>query len=169
MRSEMMRFVVKELMTRHWMRALLLRDAAAAQSDRPDHGPMGAYDAWPALMVDGLIRLGYRAEALDVLHRFEAVTHEGPFSQSHELLGRSYDAPVRVAGRGQQATNELCGSAFAEVIVRSFFGFRPDWGESALANAEIARQFEAKLTGLRWRGKLYTVAADAHGVSLKAQ
>ncbi|HSY43283.1 MAG TPA: hypothetical protein VK811_05190, partial [Candidatus Acidoferrum sp.] len=51
MRTEMTDFVKRELLTRDWMRAMSLKDAAAAISDRPDHGPMGAYDGWPALTV----------------------------------------------------------------------------------------------------------------------
>ena len=47
MRREMTDFVKRELLTRDWMRAMSLNDAAAAISDRPDHGPMGAYDGWP--------------------------------------------------------------------------------------------------------------------------
>ena len=170
MRSEMVRFVQQELMTKYWLRALSLRDPAALQSDRPDHGPMGAYDAWPPLTLATMNRLGYQKEALDALHRFESVTHEGPFSQSHELLGREYDAPVRVTERGDQTTNELCGGAFADVIISSFFGFQPDWaGKLAIVNPELPRGFEGRLSGLRWRGKLYTVASGAHGVSMETQ
>lgn len=170
MRSEMVRFVEQELMTKYWLRALSLQDPAASQSDRPDHGPMGAYDGWPALTLATMNRLGYQKEALDALHRFETVTHEGPFSQSHELLGRDYDAPVRVAERGGQTTNALCGGAFADVIVSSFFGFQPDWaGKLAIVDPESPRGFEGSLSGVRWRGRLYTFTSGAHGVSMKMQ
>jgi hypothetical protein len=42
-----------------WMCAQPQLDVAAANSDRPNHGPMRAYDAWPAVTVDALCRLGY--------------------------------------------------------------------------------------------------------------
>ena len=116
MRSQMVRFVEQELMTKYWLRAFSLKDPAAPQSERADHGPTGAYDAWPPLTLATMSRLGYQKEALDALHRFETVTHEGPFSQSHELLGGEYDAPVRVAG-GLMITNVLCGGAFADAII----------------------------------------------------
>ena len=58
-RREMVDFVQGELLTENWMRAQSQLDMAATISDRPDHGPMGAYDAWPAVTVDALCRLGY--------------------------------------------------------------------------------------------------------------
>ena len=48
MQGEMTDFVGRELLTDHWMRAQSLSDIAASQSNRPDHGPMGAFCAWPA-------------------------------------------------------------------------------------------------------------------------
>jgi hypothetical protein len=85
-------------------------------------------------------------------------------------IGREYDAPVRVAERDGQTTNELCGGAFADVIISSFFGFQPDWaGNLPIVNPEMPRGFEGRLSGLRWRGKLYTVTSGAHGVSMKMQ
>jgi hypothetical protein len=170
MRNEMVRFVNRELMTKYWMRALSLQDSAAPQSDRPDHGPMGAYDAWPPLTLAVMNGFGHRKDALDALHRFEGVTHEGPFSQSHELLGREYDARARVAERGLEIPNELCGGAFADVMIRSFFGFQPDLaGSSAFVDPQLPRALEGKLIGLRWKEKTYTVSSGAHGVSMQAE
>jgi len=42
---EMVDFVQRELLLDNWMRAQSQLDVAATTSDRPDHGPMGAYDA----------------------------------------------------------------------------------------------------------------------------
>src|ERR1035441_923814 len=86
------------------MRAQSLQDPAADRSDRPDHGPMGAYAGWPPETVDGLCHLGYWQDALDFYRRCEAATHEGAFSQGDEFYGpkkRDYDAPVRIARRRQ--------------------------------------------------------------------
>ena len=56
-RQQMVEFVQRELLTEKWMRTQSMLDVAAAHSDRPDHGPMGAYDAWPAVTVDALCTL----------------------------------------------------------------------------------------------------------------
>ena len=93
------------LLTDHWMRAQSLSDPAAAKSDRPDHGPMGAFCAWPAETMATMCEFGEYDKALDFLHRCAAVTKEGPFSQSRELLGTTHDAPVRIASRGDQTFN----------------------------------------------------------------
>jgi hypothetical protein len=167
MRSELMGFVERELMTEHWLRALSLKDPMASRSDRPDHGPMGAYDGWPPLTLAAMIRLGYPKAAVEALHRFETVTREGPFSQSHELLGRNYDAPVRVAERGGQTTHELCGGAFADVIIGSFFGFQPDFGgKHPIVDPETPRGFQGSLSRLRWQRKLYTLSSGPDGIAM---
>ena len=59
MKAEMVAFVENELLTATWMRAMSLSDPAAAISDRPDHGPMGAFDAWPADTAAAMCRLGH--------------------------------------------------------------------------------------------------------------
>ena len=108
---------------------------AAAQSDRPDHGPMGSYDGWPPLTMDVMCRFGAFDKAVNFLRAVEPVTHEGPFAQGHEFLGpdsRGFDPVVRIANRGGQDFNEECGAAFAEVIIRSFFGYRPDLSGAGL-------------------------------------
>ena len=102
MRREMTDFVKRELLMRDWMRAMSLKDAAAAISDRPDHGPMGAYDGWPALTVGTMWRLGFPNDAFDFYCRTAEVTKEGPFAQAREFYGPhrdQYDAPVRIAER----------------------------------------------------------------------
>ena len=97
MRSEMTDFVERELLVDHWMRAQSLSDVAAAQSNRPDHGPMGAYCAWPAETIAVLDEFGEFGRALDFLHRCVDVTTEGPYSQSRALLGKAHDSPIRIA------------------------------------------------------------------------
>ena len=51
-------FVERELLTDHWMRAQSLSDPAAAKSDRPDHGPMGAFCAWPGETIATFCEFG---------------------------------------------------------------------------------------------------------------
>ncbi len=168
MRREMVAFVERELLTEYWMRALSLEDPAAPRSDRPDHGPMGAYDEWPALTLEGLVQLGRRKQALDAFYRFEGVTREGPYAQAHEILGRQWDDPVRVASRGPMTTHNMIGSVFPELILRSFFGFQPDWrGKQVLAEPALPAGFRARLRGLPYRGRLYDLSAGPRGVSMQ--
>jgi len=168
MRNQMAGFVQKELITDHWMRAQSLSDPAAGASDRPDHGPMGAYDAWPPFTMEGLSRLGFFPVALDFLHRCEPTTHEGPFGQSHELLGKTAAAPVRKAHRGQQMYNCSAGTAFAEIIIRNFFGFHPEWdSRSALFAADTPRGFEGSLKNVRTAQGLITITSGPNGLSLE--
>jgi hypothetical protein len=170
MRREMVAFVQRELMTEWWMRALSLEDPAASGSDRPDHGPMGAYDEWPALTLEALCQLGRREEALDAFYRFARVTREGCYAQAHEVLGTRYCDPVRIAGRGAMTTHTMIGTVFSELILTSFFGFQPDWqGQRMLVPPTLPAGFEGKLLGLPYRGKLYDLTAGASGVTAKAR
>jgi hypothetical protein len=168
MRREMVAFVERELITEWWMRALSLEDPAWSGSARPDHGPMGAYDEWPALTLQALCRLGYRKEALDAFYRFERVTHEGPYAQAHELLDNYYSAAVRVASKGAMTTHTMIGTVFSELIVNSFFGFQPDWqGKQVLVAPSLPAGFEGRLTGLTYRGRRYELTAAAEKVTFR--
>jgi hypothetical protein len=73
----MVDFVQRELITEKWMRAQSMLDVAAASSDRPDHGPMGAYDAWPAVTIDAMCTLGYWKDAIPFLRRTRVAIYEG--------------------------------------------------------------------------------------------
>lgn len=168
---EMNSFVETELLTKTWMRAMSLKDPAAAKSDRPDHGPMGSYDAWPPMTMDVMCRFGAFDKALAFLRASEVITHQGSYAQSHEFIGpdsRGYDPIVRVAHRGGQDADEGCGAAFAEVVIRSFFGFRPDLSvdKPVLLSPDVPRGFNGELRHLSWHGKLYTIVSDKKGVHL---
>src|SRR5258707_13343622 len=84
---EMVAFVQRELLMENWMRAQSQLDVAATISDRPDHGPMGAYDAWPAVTVDALCRLGYWNIAVPFLRRSPAAVYERADAQAREVYG----------------------------------------------------------------------------------
>jgi hypothetical protein len=168
MRREMTDFVKRELLTRDWMRAMSLKDAAAAQSDRPDHGPMGAYDGWPALTVGTMWRLGFPKDAFDFYCRTAKVTKEGPFAQAREFFGphrKEFDAPVRIAERMGCMKECISGAAFADVVVNTFFGFAPSLdGKQLLADPETPRPFSGQLLNARARGEKFTVSAGTAGV-----
>ncbi len=168
MRGEMTAFVQRELLTDHWMRAQSLSDPAASASDRPDHGPMGAFSAWPGETIAAFCEFGEYGQALDFLHRVAAVTQEGPFSQSRELMGRSHDAAVRIAERGakgnpSQTYNASNGGSFAETIIRGFFGYQPDLLTTSLVRDARPRGFTGELLNVRCGGRLYHLASTPQG------
>jgi hypothetical protein len=169
MRREMTDFVKRELLMRDWMRAMSLKDAAAAISDRPDHGPMGAYDGWPALTTGTMWRLGFSDEAFDFYCRTAEVTEEGPFAQAREFYGpqrEQSDAPVRIAERGGCMKECISGAAFVDVVVNTFFGFAPSLdGKKILADPQTPRPFAGKLLQVSFRGERFTIRADEKGVS----
>ena len=172
-RQEMRDFADHELITKNWMRAMSLQDPAAAGSNRYDHGPEGAYSGWPPETVDGLCHLGYWQDALDFYRRCEAATHECGFSQGHELYGpyrHDYGAPVRISGQGDNCRESLCGADFADVVIRTFFGFRPDFtGQHALWDPAQPRGFTGELRNVRCRGELYSIRSGAQGLTLEKE
>ena len=169
-RREMTDFVKRELLMRDWMRAMSLKDAAAAVSDRPDHGPMGAYDGWPALTVGTMWRLGFPGDAFDFYCRTAEVTKEGPFAQAREFYGPQrdqYDAPVRIAERDGCMKECISGVAFADVVIRTFFGFAPSMdGKNILADPQTPRPFTGQLLHVPFRGDRFTISAGKKGISL---
>ena len=172
-RREMRDFVVRELLMKDWMRAQSLSDPAAARSERPDHGPMGAYPAWPPETVDGLCCLGFWGDALDFYRRCEAVIHEGAFSQGHGFYGpkrREFDAPVRIGNAGTNCRECLGGGDFTAVMIRTFFGFRPGFdGKDSLWASDQPRGFTGKLLHVRSAGGLITITSGPKGLSSQGE
>jgi hypothetical protein len=168
MRREMTDFVKRELLTRDWMRAMSLKDAAATVSDRPDHGPMGAYDGWPALTIGTMWKLGFPDDAFDFYCRIAEVTKEGPFAQAREFYGprrEHYDAPVRIAERDGCMKECISGVAFSDVVVNTFFGFAPSLdGKNLLTDPQTPRPFTGKLTHISYRGVQFTISAGRSGI-----
>jgi hypothetical protein len=169
-RNEMVAFVQRELLTRSWMRAQSLLDVAAAKSDRPDHGPLGAYDAWPAVTVDSMCNLGHWRDGIAFLRSTQAAIYEGVYAQARELIGPdklNFNADVRIAQR-RGCMRECCGGgAFAETIVTTLFGFRPAFGRTLeLFDANTSRDFIGELRHLRYGSGFYTVQSNKAGLVL---
>ncbi|MFA5820138.1 MAG: hypothetical protein WC854_12775, partial [Bacteroidales bacterium] len=158
-KDEMIEFLYQELMTDHWMRAQSLRDIAAEQSDRCDHGPFGAFDGWPVDIMDALTQMGYPQKALDFYHAIEPVTYEGIWSQAHELWGenkRNKKALVRIPERDWCNRESSSGVAFSQVMLKDFFGFYPQIdGEILRANDNW--QFNGKLHHVYYKNEYYTI------------
>ena len=174
-RQEMRDFVERELLTKNWMRAQSLLDPAAAQSDRPDHGPMGAYSGWPPETTDGLCHLGCWPEALEFYRHCAAATHEGAFSQGAEFYGpnkATYDAPVRIATAGTICREALCGADFTDVMIRTILGFHPSLNlntATPLWAADQSRGLTASLRHVRWQNDLIAITSGPDGLRFKKE
>lgn len=161
-KDEMMDFVYRELITDHWMRAQSIQDVAAKNSDRPDHGPLGAFDGWPAGTMDALVQLGYPEKALDFYHAIEPVTHEGIWAQAHEIWGENKwekNGKVRIAKRGWHNRESSAGIGMSQVMLKNFFGFYPSVdGNPIKPNGDW--NFNGKLYHVKYNGKYYTLDAS---------
>jgi hypothetical protein len=172
-RKEMVGFVQRELLTDKWMRAQSLLDVAAADSDRPDHGPMGAYDAWPAVTVDAMCSLGQWKEAVEFLKKTRAAIYEGVYAQAREFYGPERREPnprVRIAQRGGCMRECTGGGAFAETIINMLFGFMPRLGGNLrLCDTNAPRGFLGELCNVRYGSSMYEIGASGVGLNLKRQ
>jgi hypothetical protein len=170
-RQQMVEFVQRELLTEKWMRAQSMLDVAAANSDRPDHGPMGAYDAWPAVTVDAMCTLGYWNNAISFLRRSRVAVYEGVYAQAREFYGptrREYNAPVRIAQRGGCMRECTGGGAFAETIINTLFGYIPRLGQPLkLFEPHISRGITGKLCHVRCGSDQFTIRSDNSGLHLR--
>jgi hypothetical protein len=170
-RGEMVGFVKRELLAEKWMRAQSLLDAAAAVSDRPDHGSMGAYDAWPEATVDAMCALGYWEDAIRFLWRTQAAIYEGVYAQAHEFYGPirgQYDAPVQIAQREGCMRECSGGGAFAETVISTLFGYavKPG-GKLTLLDAGVPRGFHGELHHVRYGNQLLHIRSGEAGVDLR--
>jgi hypothetical protein len=172
-RQQMVEFVQRELLTEKWMRAQSMLDPAAANSDRPDHGPMGAYDAWPAVTVDAMCTLGHWDNGIGFLRRTRVAVYEGVYAQAREFYGptrREYDAPVRIAQRGGCMRECTGGGAFAETIINTLFGYIPRLGQPLqLFAPQISRGFAGTLSHVRYGSDLFTIQSDNSGLHLRKE
>jgi len=172
-RREMTDFVTRELFTRDWMRAMSLKDLAASLSDRPDHGPMGAYDGWIPLTAGTMWRLGFPDRAFAFFDRSADVTREGPFAQAHEFYGPDRgqpEAPVRIAERDGCLKECISGVAFADIVINTFFGLDPaPDGSTLFPDARRPRPFAGKLLHVPLRDGMTTVIADNQGIHLSKE
>jgi len=172
-RGEMVGFVKRELLAQRWMRAQSTLDLAAVSSDRPDHGSMGAYDAWPAVTVDAMCALGYWDDAIPFLRRTQAAIYEGVYAQAREFYGPTrgqYDAPVRIAQREGCMRECTGGGAFAETIIGTLFGYAAKPGAKlALMDAGARRGFRGELHHVRHGRESVRIRSGETGVDLRKE
>ena len=184
-KRQMVGFVQRELLTEHWMRALSLDDESlrhpSANSNRKDHGPLGAYDGWPGETIESFCALGDYGAALKLARAMAASYHDGPGGQAHQVFtqnGRSIRPAAKAAA--DQQWFELSGAVPANRIISGLFGMHPPLNFSASARGEddedpssylrdaaVPRGFNGALEGVRIRGKSYTVTSGADGLSIR--
>ena len=172
MRNDINKFVNDELLTNTWMRAQSLKDSAANYSDRPDHGPLGAYDGWPAATMDAFTQMGFTDQAFRFYKNIEPVTYEGGWSQAHELWGENKynkNARVRIPERGWVCRDASAGIKFAQVVLKDFFGFYPETDGSVLQNKSQSLPFSGTLYNVLYGGKYYNISYDNGKVNMKPQ
>ena len=171
-KNEMADFVHRELITNNWMRAQSLLDSAAKDSDRPDHGPLGAYDGWPAGTMDALAQFGKTQQALNFYRATEPVTHEGSWAQAHELWGddkENVNARVRIAERGWHARDAMAGIGMSQVMVKNFFGFNPTVAGNILPASNQPINFSGTLYNVLYGGKYYNITCKQGKVQMVSQ
>jgi len=153
-RAQMVEFAQTQLIVGGWLRALSPHDALHNVS-RPDHGTTGSYDAWPSLLFEGLTQLqgNFEASLPWLLEISAASAYSGPFGQAHELDETGLPFKTTNGWTRGLANN---GGSFAEVILRTVFGYDPPWGGGGLlpAFAGVPRKGleGSKLYGIRLPG-----------------
>jgi len=169
-KSGMLNFVGRELLTKTWLRAMSRQDPSAFDSDRSDHGPAGSYTGWAAKTAQATAEMGRFDQALAMFHQFNGA-FSAAIPQAMELtkVAGQPDLQARVSTRAGASFAEVSGS-FAEVIINTFFGYRPDLaGKTALWQPAQVRGFTGQLRHLRWHGGLYTIVSDHHGLHLEKE
>ncbi len=173
MKGEMVAFVENELLTNTWMRAQSLTDPAAQNSDRPDHGPLGAYDGWPLNTMEAMYHMGYPEKAMDFYRNIYPVTLEGNWAQAHELWGddkENKNARVRIAERGWHIRDAASGIGFANVMLREFFGFMPKFmDDHPLDKPDMVRSIQGKMHHVPYQGSWFTITSDENGLSMEEE
>jgi hypothetical protein len=170
-KKAMVDFVYRELLTDKWMRAQSLQDIAAKASDRPDHGPLGAYDGWPAGTIDALTQLGYSEKALQFYRSVLPATYESCWSQSHELWGVNKfntKARLRIPERGWNSRDAVAGIDFSQVILKCFMGFYPGIDGKTLQPTQKV-DFSGTLYHVLYGGKYYSVSYVDGKTTLKPE
>ena len=169
-KTGMMHFIDRELMTPTWMRAMSRRDPSAFDSDRSDHGPAGSYSAWPVKAAQATAEMGRFDKALEMLHHFrKAFTSAIPQAIELTKVEGQESLQARVSTRAGASFAEVSG-CFAEVIINTSFGFRPAPDENnALWNPQQSRGFKGRLRHVRWKGALCTIVSDSDGLHLEKE
>lgn len=165
-RQEMVGFFQRELMSKVWMRALSSSDEDAISDVRPDHQWTGAYTAWPAQALTALFNAGEAGLALDWMRRLAQSANQGPFGQAH-MVETAIEPDLGGARKAPPTFPWLCdwacsaNGAWLNPIIEGLFGVWASPRDGIQAWPRLAG-FDpgARLTHLRYQGRLYTVGQD---------
>ena len=167
-REEMVDFFQRELRTPTWMRALSNHDPDAVFSVRPDHQWNGAYCAWPSEIATGLYGIGEGQRASEWLHGLARSANQGPFGQAHfvETAIEPHSGGARkVSGELPYINDWACssGGSWVRLIIEGVFGVKAGLDEITATPDLTGFDPAARLVGLNWQGRSYTV--DRDGIS----
>lgn len=171
MKGEMVRFVETELLTQtDFMRAMSLKDHAAFNSDRSDHGPVGCYIGWPALTVQAIADFGQFEKAKTILGNFRNAFVESGMGQAIEfLVPVGSTQTVNRIGARAGASFLLSGSDYANTIIDGLMGYKPPInGELTPYMANSARFFDGKIINIRHGGNSYSFETKNNGISMQS-
>lgn len=169
-KKEMIHFVDSELMTpTHFMRAMSLKDQAAFNSDRSDHGPVGCYIGWPAMTAQAMADMGEFEKAKNTLSDFRNAFVESGMGQAVEFLVPvgSATAVDRIGARAG-ASFLLSGSDYANAIIDGLMGYKPSInGRLTPYMMNTNRHFEGKMSNIRYGENNYSFQTTSNGIEMQ--
>jgi hypothetical protein len=170
-RSESSEFFLSQLLFptwTGWLRALAVPDGDYSQ--RADHGTTGSYTTWGSLSIEALaINDGNWSRAITLFNQFSPILRLGPLGQAGQvkIIGIDNSTEHIVFKAPEWPFVNIAGANFADVILRSLFGFFPKWAASSLADVELfpplvlPLDFNATLENVRTPlGKLATAKCE---------
>jgi hypothetical protein len=122
-----------------WLRALAEPDGGGSQ--RADHGTTGAYTTWAALSIESAaFNDGGWERALPLFSRFSPLLRLGPLGQAGQVqvIGANDTALHTVFKAPQWPFVNVAGASFADVVLRSLFGFAPGWAPTDLSAVQLS-------------------------------
>jgi hypothetical protein len=162
-KKEMVTFFQRELQTPTWMRALSTRDLDVTFSIRPDHQWTGAYCAWPALALSGLVAAGETGVAFDWIKGLAKTARQGPIAQAH--FTETYSEPESNGGAKKAPSDQpyindwacVSGCNYLEPIIDSIFGVDAGLFGSINAKPQFGNfDSNAQLRNINYQGKRFT-------------
>jgi hypothetical protein len=169
--SESSEFFLSQLLFPNWtgwLRALAVPDGDYSQ--RADHGTTGSYTTWGSLSIEALaINDGNWSRAITLFDQFAPILRLGPLGQAGQvkIIGIDNSTEHVVFKAPEWPFVNIAGANFADVILRSLFGFDPKWASSSLADVELfpplvlPLDFNATLENVRTPlGKLATAKCE---------
>jgi len=169
MKEEMVKFVEDELLTTsNFMRAMSLKDHAALNSDRSDHGPVGCYMGWPPMTVQAIAEFGQFRKARNLMSNFRMAFVESGMGQAIEFLSPvgSSELVNRIGDRAG-ASFIIVGASYANAIIDGLMGYKaPISGDLKPYMPNSERFFEGSIKHIRLGADDYQFRTNEVGVEI---